>query len=118
MSSYSHCTTEPFTALPSASVVRHLTISGFLLSKLVVIECLTAGLGREMLLSYLRAALELPTTQRQRGVPFLGKAALPGAHPVDYWSMKLMDKFRNERNTCKQKRGRNIGSTVPLKVTK
>ncbi|PIK47088.1 hypothetical protein BSL78_16035, partial [Apostichopus japonicus] len=44
---------------------------------------LTAGLGRDMLLSNLRAALELPTTQRQRGVPVPGKGShIPGAHPV------------------------------------
>ncbi|XP_071843971.1 uncharacterized protein [Apostichopus japonicus] len=34
---------------------------------------LTTGLGRDMLLSNLPAALELPTTQRQRGLPVPGK---------------------------------------------
>ncbi|XP_071836802.1 uncharacterized protein [Apostichopus japonicus] len=48
--------------------------------------------------------------------PFLGKETIPGARPVEYWRMKIMDKFRNERKHMPVEKKRKSSGVTPAKA--
>ncbi|XP_071853891.1 uncharacterized protein [Apostichopus japonicus] len=48
--------------------------------------------------------------------PFLGKETIPGARPVEYWRMKLMDKLRNERKHMSVEKKRKSSGVTPAKA--